>query len=112
MHTWLVRSSGDTIRVDTGISIGKTLPALPQFHHLDLPYLDQLLAAGVQPEEVDFVLMTHLHLDHVGWNTRYEDERWVPTFPNAKYIFSPSEQRYDARLSTHKSPPELPTPSN
>jgi glyoxylase-like metal-dependent hydrolase (beta-lactamase superfamily II) len=111
IHTWLVRFSGDTILVDTGVGNGKTLPALPQFDHLDLPYLDRLLAAGVQPEEVDFILMTHLHLDHVGWNTRYEDGRWVPTFPNAKYIFSRSEQRYNASLSGHKPAPDLPPPT-
>ena len=111
VHTWLVRFSGYTILVDTGVGNGKTLPALPQFDDLDLPYLDRLLAAGVQPEEVDFVLMTHLHLDHVGWNTRYEGRRWVPTFPNAKYIFSRTEQRYNASLSGHKPAPDLPPPT-
>ena len=111
IHTWLVRFSGYTILVDTGVGNGKTLPAAPQFDHLDLPYLDRLLAAGVQPEEVDFVLLTHLHLDHVGWNTRYEGGQWVKTFPNAKYIFSRSEQRYNASLSGHKPAPDLPPPT-
>jgi glyoxylase-like metal-dependent hydrolase (beta-lactamase superfamily II) len=82
----------------------------PHLDHLDLPYLDRLLAAGVRPEEVDFVLMTHLHLDHAGWNTHYEDGHWVPTFANAKYIFSRSEQRYNASLSGHKPAPDLPPP--
>jgi glyoxylase-like metal-dependent hydrolase (beta-lactamase superfamily II) len=108
IHTWLVHFSGHTILVDTGVGNGKALPALPQFDHLDVPYLDRLLAAGVQPEEIDFVLMTHVHMDHVGWNTRYEDGRWVPTFPNAKYIFSRIEQRYNASLSGHKPAPDLP----
>ena len=108
IHTWLVHFSGHTILVDTGVGNGKTLPALPQFDHLDVPYLDRLLAAGVQPEEVDFVLMTHVHMDHVGWNTRYADGRWAPTFPNAKYVFSRSEQRYNASLSGHKPAPDLP----
>ncbi len=111
VHTWLVRFSGYTILVDTGIGNGKRVPSVPQFNHLDLPYLDRLLAGGVQPEEVDFVIMTHLHLDHVGWNTRYEDGHWVPTFPNAKYIFSRSEQRYNASLSGHKPAPDLPPPT-
>jgi mRNA degradation ribonuclease J1/J2 len=84
---------------------------VPQFDHLDLPYLHRLIAAGVQPEEIEFVLMTHLHLDHVGWNTRYEGEQWVPTFPNAKYIFSRFEQRYNASLSGHKRAPDLPPPT-
>ena len=108
IHTWLVHFSGHTILVDTGVGNGKTLPALPRFDHLDVPYLDRLLAAGVQPEEVDFVLMTHVHMDHVGWNTRYADGRWAPTFPNAKYVFSRSEQRYNASLSGHKPAPDLP----
>ena len=111
IHTWLVRFSGYTILVDTGVGNGKTLPATPQFEHLDLPYLDRLLAAGVRPEEVDFVLMTHLHTDHVGWNTRDDDGRWVKTFPNATYIFSRIEQRYNASLSGHKQAPDLPPPT-
>jgi glyoxylase-like metal-dependent hydrolase (beta-lactamase superfamily II) len=108
IHTWLVRLSGYNILIDTGVGNGKTLPATPQFAHLDLPYLDRLLAAGVQPEEVDFVLMTHVHTDHVGWNTRYQDGSWVPAFPKAKYIFSRVEQRYNASLSGHKPAPDLP----
>jgi glyoxylase-like metal-dependent hydrolase (beta-lactamase superfamily II) len=111
IHTWLLRFSGYTILVDTGVGNGKTLPAIPQFEHLDLRYLDRLLAAGVQPEEVNFVLMTHLHLDHVGWNTYDEGGHWAPTFPNAKYIFSRTEQRYSASLSGHKPAPDLPPPT-
>lgn len=111
IHTWLVRFAGYTILIDTGVGNGKTVPAAPQFDHLDLPYLDRLLAAGIQPEKVDFVLMTHLHLDHVGWNTRFASGRWVPTFPNAKYIFSRTEQRYNASLSGHKPAPDLPPPA-
>jgi glyoxylase-like metal-dependent hydrolase (beta-lactamase superfamily II) len=111
IHTWLVRFSGHTILIDTGVGNGKNLPATPQFHHLNLPYLDHLLAAGVRPEEVDFVLMTHLHLDHVGWNTSSVDGRWVPTFPNAKYIFSRIEQRYHASLFGHQPAPDLPAPA-
>jgi glyoxylase-like metal-dependent hydrolase (beta-lactamase superfamily II) len=108
IHTWLVRFCGYTILVDTGVGNSKTVPAAPHFDHLDLPYLDRLLAAGVQPADVDFVLITHLHLDHVGWNTCYQGGRWVPTFPNAKYVFSRFEQRYNASLSGHKSAPDLP----
>jgi glyoxylase-like metal-dependent hydrolase (beta-lactamase superfamily II) len=110
IHSWLVRFSGYTMLVDTGVGNGKTLPATPQFGHLDLPYLARVLAAGVQPEAVDFVLLTHVHMDHVGWNTRFEDGRWLPTFPNAKYIFSRAEQRYNASLSGHKPAPDLPPP--
>jgi glyoxylase-like metal-dependent hydrolase (beta-lactamase superfamily II) len=70
IHTWLVRFFRYNILVDTGVGNSKTVPDLPQFDHLDSPYLERLIAAGVQAEEVEFVLMTHLHLDHVGRNTR------------------------------------------
>jgi glyoxylase-like metal-dependent hydrolase (beta-lactamase superfamily II) len=69
----------------------KNRPGFPRFHQLDIPFLYRLRAAGVQPGEVDVVLCTHLHSDHVGWNTMLVDGRWVTTFPNAKYLFSRTE---------------------
>jgi len=59
-----------------------------------------LKAAGVGPEDIDFVMCTHLHADHVGWNTRLDNGRWVPTFPNARYLFSQKE--YDYWAEEHK----------
>ena len=50
-----------------------------------------LAALGIAPEDIDFVMCTHLHSDHVGWNTKLENGRWVPTFPNARYVFSEKE---------------------
>ena len=55
---------------------------------MNTPYLDRLKAAGVTPDQIDMVMCTHLHVDHVGWNTRLENGRWVPTFKNAKYVWS------------------------
>ncbi len=55
------------------------------------PFLDNLAAAGFPLESIDVVLCTHLHFDHVGWNTRLVDGRWVPTFPNARYLFGRKE---------------------
>jgi glyoxylase-like metal-dependent hydrolase (beta-lactamase superfamily II) len=55
-------------------------------HMLSTNYMRDMQAEGYQPEDMDFVLCTHLHVDHVGWNTRLVDGKWVPTFPNAKYI--------------------------
>ncbi len=86
MQTWLLRSDGRTILVDTGVGNDKTRPAVPVWDHLRLDYLDRLAAAGVRPEDVDLVVNTHLHVDHVGWNTRLVDGAWVPTFPNATYV--------------------------
>jgi glyoxylase-like metal-dependent hydrolase (beta-lactamase superfamily II) len=63
-------------------------------------------AAGVRPEEVDLVMCTHLHMDHVGWNTRLQDGKWVPTFPNARYVFSKAD--YDHYLAVDRDPQQGP----
>lgn len=90
MQSWLVRRGDDVIVIDTGCGNGKTrsAPAFRRFHQLNLPYLDRLKAEGVTPEQVTMVINTHLHVDHVGWNTTLDDKgRWVPTFPNARYVW-------------------------
>jgi glyoxylase-like metal-dependent hydrolase (beta-lactamase superfamily II) len=94
VHTWVIRLHGRVILVDTACGNGKDRPFGAIFHQLDTPYLARLAAAGVQPEEVDLVLITHLHVDHVGWNTRLVDGKWVPTFPNARYVFAAAERAY------------------
>ncbi|WP_063779957.1 MBL fold metallo-hydrolase [Bradyrhizobium pachyrhizi] len=102
VHSWLIRTPHHTILVDTCCGNAKNRPASPHFHRLDMPYLDRLRCAGVEPEDIDYVLCTHLHVDHVGWNTRLLDGRWVPTFPNAKYVFSSKElQFWDPSLNPH-----------
>jgi glyoxylase-like metal-dependent hydrolase (beta-lactamase superfamily II) len=86
IQTWLLRSEGKTILVDTGAGNHKERPYAPVWSHLDTPFLADLARAGVQPEDVDIVINTHLHIDHVGWNTYLEGRHWVPTFPNATYL--------------------------
>jgi glyoxylase-like metal-dependent hydrolase (beta-lactamase superfamily II) len=93
-HSWVVRTRHHTILVDSCAGNDKNRPGSPRFHMLKQPYLERLKAAGVEPDDVDFVLCTHLHGDHVGWNTRLVDGRWVPTFPKAKYVFSKIERDY------------------
>jgi glyoxylase-like metal-dependent hydrolase (beta-lactamase superfamily II) len=92
-HTYIVRTPRHVILVDTCMGNDKDRPWSDVWHHRSGPYLDQLVAMGVAPEEVDYVMCTHLHSDHVGWNTRLLDGRWVPTFPNARYVFS--QRDYD-----------------
>jgi glyoxylase-like metal-dependent hydrolase (beta-lactamase superfamily II) len=88
IQSWLLRSEGRTILVDTGVGNHKDRPYSPVWSRLDTSYLDNLAAAGVRPEDVDFVVNTHLHVDHVGWNTRLDGRTWVPTFPNATYLMA------------------------
>ena len=91
LHTYIIRTPHHVILVDTCVGNHKNRPSTKPWHQLNTPYLDRLKARGVAPEEVDFVLCTHLHVDHVGWNTKLEDGRWVPTFPNARYLFHKTE---------------------
>lgn len=91
IQSYVIKTSHHTILVDTCVGNHKSRPARPSWHMQNSPFIEELAEVGVHPEEVDFVLCTHLHVDHVGWNTKLLDGRWVPTFPNAKYIFSRNE---------------------
>jgi glyoxylase-like metal-dependent hydrolase (beta-lactamase superfamily II) len=87
-QTWILRSGGKTILIDTAIGNDKDRPDVPSWDHLQTAFLDRLAEAGVTPDDVDHVVNTHLHADHVGWNTRLVDGLWVPTFPNAEYLIA------------------------
>ena len=104
-HSYVLRTPRHIILVDGCVGNGKERPARPMWHRQELPYLERLAAAGVQPEQVSFVFCTHLHADHVGWNTRLRDGRWIPTFPNAKYIFARREyEHWEARVRAGETP--------
>ena len=94
VHAYVIRTAHHTILVDTCIGNAKPRASTPPWNNLQTPWLDDLAAMGVAPEDVDFVMCTHLHVDHVGWNTRLLDGRWVPTFPNAKYLFEKTEYEH------------------
>jgi len=94
VHSFGIEIDGKRVLVDTGIGNGKTR-SNPAWHDLDTPYLDCLAAAGFSPENVDLVILTHLHTDHVGWNTQLNsDGLWEPTFPNARYLVAQAEYAY------------------
>ncbi len=93
IRTYVVRDAGRTILVDTCIGNHKHRAGtgFDRWHLLDTPFLARLAAVGVDPEEVDLVVCTHLHIDHIGWNTRWDGKAWVPTFPNARYLWVDEE---------------------
>lgn len=94
MHSWLLDTGKHKILIDGCVGNGKDRPGRPDWCGLDTPFLERLAAAGATPEQIDYVLCTHLHADHIGWNTRLVDGRWVPTFANAKYVFSRREHAF------------------
>lgn len=102
LQTFVLRSEGRTILVDTGAGDGKERPYIPVFGHLETGFLGRLAEAGVQPEDVDVVVNTHVHIDHVGWNTVLRDREWVPTFPNARYVFSQADFEFWNPLNGHE----------
>jgi glyoxylase-like metal-dependent hydrolase (beta-lactamase superfamily II) len=93
-HSFVIRTPRHVILVDTCGGNDKERPQKMRYHHKNWPYLENLAGAGLSPDDIDYVLCTHLHVDHVGWNTRLINGRWVPTFPNAKYLFSKREWNF------------------
>lgn len=93
IQSFVVRMAGLTVLVDTCVGDHKAR-VRDEFDGAVWSWLDHLAAIGVRPEDVDVVICSHLHVDHVGWNTRLRDGRWVPTFPNARYVFSRAEWEY------------------
>ncbi len=95
MQSYVLRTRRRTVLVDTCVGNHKERRFHPPWaHRTQTRYLDNLAALGLAPDDVDFVMCTHLHADHVGWNTRLLDGRWVPTFPNARYLFARTEYEH------------------
>jgi glyoxylase-like metal-dependent hydrolase (beta-lactamase superfamily II) len=91
IQAYVVKTKRRTILVDACSGNDKNRPSRPHFHRQNRPWLERLADAGFRPENIDFVLCTHLHIDHVGWNTRLLNGRWVPTFPRARYLITKAE---------------------
>lgn len=85
-HAFVIETGDATVVVDTCVGNDKTVPLLPEWQQLDTDFLQNFADAGFSPSDIDYVVCTHLHFDHVGWNTTLVDGSWVPTFPNARYI--------------------------
>src|SRR5689334_656065 len=106
-QSYVVKTPHHTILVDSCIGNDKPRPNRPKWNmKTDDTYLRALGAAGFSVDDIDFVMCTHLHVDHVGWNTRLENGRWVPTFPRARYVFARQEfDHWSAQNAMTEIPP-------
>ncbi|MBM46069.1 MAG: MBL fold metallo-hydrolase [Acidimicrobiaceae bacterium] len=104
IHALLVESEGLTIIVDTCCGNNKQRPGATPFDNLQTDFMSELENSGYRSEDVDVVISTHLHVDHVGWNTTFVDGSWVPTFPNAEYLFVKDELAHWSSEPQHYGP--------
>lgn len=105
VQSYLVRTKHHTILVDTCVGNHKPRKTRAFWDNMASDqYEKNLAAAGVSVDDIDMVMCTHLHTDHVGWNTKLENGQWVPTFPNARYVFSEKELNYWTEF--HATKPE------
>jgi glyoxylase-like metal-dependent hydrolase (beta-lactamase superfamily II) len=100
IHSLVIQTPTRRIVVDTGLGNDKQDRNIPAWNNRQGSFLDDLAKAGFPPDSIDTVLCTHLHVDHVGWNTRLIAGRWVPTFVNARYLFGELEYAYWRNHST------------
>lgn len=90
-HSFVLRTPQHNILIDTCVGNHKERPLRASWHHQQFAYMEALAQVGLRPDQIDFVCCTHLHADHVGWNTELRNGAWVPTFPKARYVFSQTE---------------------
>jgi glyoxylase-like metal-dependent hydrolase (beta-lactamase superfamily II) len=103
IHALVVETPSQRIVVDTCLGNDKEGRKVPIWNKLQTPFLQDMTRAGYPPDSIDMVLCTHLHVDHVGWNTRLVDGKWIPTFINAAYVFGKTEFEY---WRAHSEAPE------
>lgn len=94
VQSFVIETNGKNTLIDTCVGDGRKRPELPAWSNLHTDYLKNLTDAGFKPEDIDMVICTHLHFDHVGWNAHLVDGQWKPTFPNARYVFVEDEFNY------------------
>jgi glyoxylase-like metal-dependent hydrolase (beta-lactamase superfamily II) len=103
VHSLVVETPSQRIVVDTCLGNDKQGRKLPAWNNQQRPFLGDMTRAGYPPDSIDMVLCTHLHVDHVGWNTKLVGGKWVPTFANAAYVFGRTEYEY---WEAHSDEPE------
>ena len=101
-QSFIIEVGGRVVLLDPCTGNGKPHP-VPFFNMLEVPWIERIRACGYKPEDIDFVVCTHLHHDHCGWNTMLQGGKWVPTFPKARYIVQQAE--YDQWLKTYRNLP-------
>jgi glyoxylase-like metal-dependent hydrolase (beta-lactamase superfamily II) len=94
IHSLVIETPSRRIVVDTGLGNDKEGRNVPTWNNRNTPFLETMREAGFPPDSIDTVICTHLHVDHVGWNTTLVGGRWVPTFANARYVFGKTEYEY------------------
>jgi len=94
IHSLVVETPSRRIVVDTGLGNDKEGRSVPTWNNRKGPFLETMTAAGFPPDSIDTVLCTHLHVDHVGWNTKLAGGKWLPTFTNARYVFGKAEYEH------------------
>ena len=102
IHAFVVQTPTHRIVVDTCLGNDKQNRRIPHWNNMQTAFLAELAGAGYPRESVDTVLCTHLHVDHVGWNTMLVDGKWVPTFPNARYLMGRIEYEHWTRHNTRE----------
>jgi glyoxylase-like metal-dependent hydrolase (beta-lactamase superfamily II) len=107
LQSWVIEVDGLKMLIDTGAGNDKQRPGIPLFGNLRTPFLQTLAAAGFSPEDIDLVICTHLHVDHVGWNTELRNGLWVPTFPRARYVFPKADAEYWDPRNINAYPPKI-----
>ncbi len=101
IHSFVVETPTRRIIVDTCLGNDKQNRLVPDWNNRQGPFLADLAEAGFPPESIDTVVCTHLHADHVGWNTMLRDGKWVPTFPQARYLLGRAEYEHWRANTTH-----------